>query len=127
MPALMPMRVARPFCGTAHRNSGDEALPTLAVVVVEWLTFEIPTNERDEWMRIEESVWSRFLETCDGFLRKQMWVEEGDETHVHAVIWWESRAHWLAVSDEVVKQVDTEMGAQWKNCKLRVFDIVRDC
>lgn len=95
-------------------------------MVVEWLTFEVPAEEMTEWLRVEESVWSRFLETCEGFVRKQMWAEEGDTGRVHAVIWWTSRDSWHTISHEVVSRVDEDMGVFWKPCTMRVFDVLRD-
>ena len=94
-------------------------------MVVEWLTFEVPAEERDQWLSVEESVWSRFLETCEGFVRKQMWVEEGEPLRVHAVIWWQSRELWHSITSDVVARVDAEMGPQWKPCTMRVFDVIR--
>ena len=63
-------------------------------MVIEFLTFTVPAAEQDEWLRIEEQHWSRFLERQDGFVRKEIWrpVHGGDQ--VHAVIWWESMEHW---------------------------------
>ncbi len=98
----------------------------LCLMVVEWLTFQVPEAEMASWLQVEEAVWSRFLETCDGFLRKQMWVEEGDNLTVHAVIWWKSREHWHAISDDIVKAVDEKMGSFWRPCTMRVYDVVRD-
>lgn len=96
-------------------------------MVVEWLTFDVSNDERDQWLRIEESVWSRFLETCDGFVRKQMWIEEGDAGRIHAVIWWKSREQWHSISESTVAEVDARMGEFWKPCSMRVFDVLRDC
>lgn len=95
--------------------------------VVEWLTFEVQPEERTAWLHVEEDVWSRFLETCDGFIKKQMWIEEGDESRIHAVIWWESRDKWHSISAETVQTVDERMGTFWKACTMRVFDVERDC
>ena len=47
-------------------------------MVVEFLTFEVDPDEREKWMAQEERHWSRFLETCAGFVGKEMWVEESD-------------------------------------------------
>jgi len=96
-------------------------------VVVEWLTFEVPLDLRDVWLAREEEVWSRFLEKSPGFVRKQMWVEEGDARLVHAVIWWESRELWKRITPAQVDEVDRRMGDLWRDCTMRVYDVVRDC
>lgn len=95
--------------------------------VVEWLTFEVTPSERDEWLVVEEGVWSRFLETQPGFVRKEMWIEEGDAGRVHAVIWWSSREEWKRITPERVAEVDERMGRFLRPCTMRVYDVVRDC
>jgi uncharacterized protein (TIGR03792 family) len=97
------------------------------VVVVEWLTFRVSSDERDVWLAREEEVWSRFLEGCEGFLRKQMWIEEGEIHEIHAVIWWESRELWKRITPEQVVEVDRRMGDLFRDCTMRVYDVIRDC
>lgn len=95
-------------------------------MVIEWLTFDVAENERSEWLDVEESVWSRFLETQPGFVRKEMWVEDGDPDRVHAVIWWNSVEEWKRITPEQVAEVDQLMGRHLKECTMRVFDVVRE-
>jgi uncharacterized protein (TIGR03792 family) len=96
-------------------------------VVIEWLTFEVAEDERAEWLAVEESVWSRFLEAQPGFVRKEMWVEHGDPGRVHAVIWWNSMDEWKRITPDTVAEVDVRMGRHLKSCTMRVFDVARDC
>lgn len=96
-------------------------------MVVEWLSFAVPDELRPVWLAREEQVWSRFLESAPGFVRKQMWVEEGVVHLVHAVIWWESRELWKRITPEQVAEVDERMGDLWRDCTMRVYDVVRDC
>ena len=95
-------------------------------MVIEWLTFDVAEDERAEWLLVEENVWSRFLEAQAGFVRKQMWVEVDDPGHVHAVIWWNSLEEWKRITPETVIEVDGRMGAFFRACTMRVFDVVRD-
>lgn len=96
-------------------------------MVVEFLTFEVDPAERDEWLRVEESVWSRFLETVPGFVSKQMWVERDEPAKVHAVIVWRDDQSWAAVGAERCAEVDARMGTWFRDATCRTFDIVRDC
>jgi uncharacterized protein (TIGR03792 family) len=96
-------------------------------MVVEWLTFEVSADELEEWLNVEEEVWSRFLETQVGFLRKEMWVERGDVTVVHAVIWWRSEQEWKLITPEEVAAVDARLGSWFREPTMRVFDVVRSC
>ena len=79
-------------------------------MVIELLTFRVDPGERDRWLAVEEEVWSRYLEGCDGFVRKEMWLPEEDPGTVRAVIWWESMGQWKAIGPEAVAEVDARMG-----------------
>ena len=96
-------------------------------MVIEFLTFRVDPAERAAWMEVEERTWSRFLERQAGFVRKQLWVDVDDETHVHAMIEWESLEHWKAIPDAELAAVDAAMGPWWRDCTCRTFQVVRDC
>lgn len=91
------------------------------------LTFAVTPDERAEWLDVEERAWSRFLERQPGFVRKEMWLEEGDDDHVHAVIWWESMEQWKAIGPEAVSEVDHSMGKWLRRPTTRVHHVIRDC
>lgn len=94
-------------------------------MVVELLTFEVEPAERDEWLRIEESVWSRFLERQPGFVRKEMWMGPDDSSAVHAVIWWESMASWKAIGPDTVAEVDEQMGEWLRVATCQALEVLR--
>ena len=96
-------------------------------MIIEFLTFTVTPRERPEWLDVEERTWSRFLEEQSGFVRKEMWVEENDDEHVHAVIWWESMEQWTAVSSETARAVDESMGAWARQPTMRVHRVIREC
>ncbi len=96
-------------------------------MVIEWLTFEVAEYERDEWMAVEERTWSRYLEQRPGFVRKEKWVDRDDPGRVHAVIWWTDEALWQSIPHDDIVRVDAAMGAWFRDCTMRVFDVVREC
>jgi uncharacterized protein (TIGR03792 family) len=96
-------------------------------VVIEFLTFRVPIEERHEWMQVEEATWSRFLERQDGFVRKQLWVDVDDPEHVHAMIEWASLEHWKRIPDDELAAVDDSMGPWVRDCTCRTFEVIRDC
>ena len=96
-------------------------------MVIELLTFEVSPDERDEWLNVEERVWSRFLERQPGFVRKEMWIEDGDDSRVHAVIWWETKEQWKAIGAATVDSVDAEMGEWFREPTMREFRVIREC
>jgi len=96
-------------------------------VVIEFLTFRVPVDERDEWMQVEEATWSRFLERQDGFVRKQLWVDVDDPEHVHAMIEWKSLDQWKSIPQDELAAVDESMGPWVRECTCRTFEVIRDC
>jgi len=55
-------------------------------VVTELLTFSIAPHDPEEWLTVEERVWSRFLERQPGFIRKEFWTSIDGDPEIHAVI-----------------------------------------
>ncbi|MYH78357.1 MAG: TIGR03792 family protein [Acidimicrobiaceae bacterium] len=96
-------------------------------MVIEFLTFEVAPDELEEWLTVEEQHWSRYLESCPGFIGKEMWVEEGDPGRVHAVIRWESMEAWDAVPPADVEAVDEAMGQWCREATMRAYRVIRDC
>ncbi len=94
-------------------------------MVVEFLTFEVPIDELDEWMRMEEAHWSRFLERQAGFVRKEMWRNREEPTRIHAVIWWESMEAWSSIPEDELDAVAAAMGPHERQASCTPFDVVR--
>jgi len=95
-------------------------------VVIEFLTFRIPLDERPEWMKVDEANWSRFLERQDGFVRKQIWVDIDDPDHIHAMIEWESLEQWKAIPHDELAAVDASMGPWMREPTCRTYEVIRD-
>lgn len=95
-------------------------------MVVEFLTFTVPTDERDAWLSIEERHWSRFLERQRGFVRKQIWSAVDDPTQVHAAIWWESMEDWKSIPAEALGRVVDAMGPNERTATCVAFDVLRE-
>jgi len=96
------------------------------MTVVEFLTFDVPLDERADWLAIEERHWSRFLEQQTGFAGKQIWENPDDPSKVHAVIWWESMEDWKAIPDDELAAVADAMGEHERVPVLTTFNLVRD-
>ncbi len=96
-------------------------------MVIEFLTFRVSAAERDEWMQVDESAWSRFLERQSGFVRKQLWVDIDDPDHVYAMIEWTSLEQWKAIPDHELAAADESMGPWVRAVTCRTFEVIRDC
>jgi uncharacterized protein (TIGR03792 family) len=96
-------------------------------MVIEFLTFTVDPADRETWMSVEERTWSRFLERQPGFIDKQLWTDREHVDQVHAMIRWETEAHWHAIPHDELAAVDAEMGEWFRDCTMRVYDVLRDC
>lgn len=96
------------------------------MTVVEFLTFDVPLEERPEWLQAEEQHWTRFLERQPGFLKKQIWENADDSSQIHAVIWWESIEHWKAIPKTELAAVVDAMGRHERQPTLTTFNLLRD-
>lgn len=96
-------------------------------MVVEFLTFVVALDGRQQWLDIEEQHWSRYLEQQPGFVRKEMWMPDGDETRVHAVIWWESLELWKAIPAGELAAVAEAMAEHEIEPTCQTFHVLRDC
>lgn len=95
-------------------------------MVVEFLTFEVEPTDREEWLRVEEAVWSAELRRRSGFIRKEIWLSDDDPKAVHAAIWWSDRASWKAIGPAEVAAVDAAMGDWLRQPSMRSFQVLRE-
>lgn len=95
-------------------------------MVVEFLTFRVPTERRAEWIDREGAVWSTFLEAQPGFVRKELWESAESDGELHAVIWWKGYEPWKAISMDTVAEVDRAMGDLLVEPTMRVYHVIRE-
>jgi uncharacterized protein (TIGR03792 family) len=94
-------------------------------MIVEFLTFTVPADERDDWLRIAEHR-SRLLERQTGFVRKQIWASLDDSTQVQSVIWWESIDDWKSIPADALQQVVAAIGPHERTATCEAFELLRD-
>ena len=61
-------------------------------MVIEFLTFIVPTSVQNQWKALDEAVWTRFLEKQEGFVRKELW-QSPDNPEKYIVFGGEIRIH----------------------------------
>ncbi|NJM46655.1 MAG: TIGR03792 family protein [Alkalinema sp. RU_4_3] len=75
-------------------------------MAIEWLTIEVPEGNRDRFIALDREIWTKFLSSCPGFIRKQVWVNPEKPEQVCLVVEWESREEWKAIDPEALAEVD---------------------
>ncbi len=93
-------------------------------MVVEFLTFRVPVEAREEWLEVEARHWTSFLQARPGFLRKEVWVDVDDPESVTAAIWWRSIEEWHSIPQADLDEVIAQMGPFERTASLRTFDVV---
>ena len=81
-------------------------------MVIEELHFTLDPADVEQFLDVEGRVWTGFLKTCDGFLRKETWLPEDEPGKVVVMIWWNTMAQWKSITPEQCDEVDARMG-EW--------------
>jgi uncharacterized protein (TIGR03792 family) len=77
-------------------------------MVIEWLQFRVQEDLREQFVRLDEEIWTAALSQYDGFLGKEVWISAEDLAEVIAVIRWENSESWYAIPDSELQKVDTQ-------------------
>lgn len=81
-------------------------------MVIEELHFLVTARDRDRFLEVEATVWTGFLRTCDGFVRKETWIPDDDPGRVVVMIWWDTMTQWKSITAQQCDAVDEQMG-EW--------------
>jgi uncharacterized protein (TIGR03792 family) len=95
-------------------------------MLVEFLTFRVPRHQRAQWLAVEQVTWSRFLVRQHGFVDKQLWVEQGNDDEIHAVIRWTDEQSWKQIPQDDLDRVDEAMGAYRRTPRARVYEVLAE-
>jgi uncharacterized protein (TIGR03792 family) len=77
-------------------------------MVIEWLEFEVPLEQRNAFIERDREVWTEGLKQFKGFIGKEVWIDSVTE-RVVLVIRWESQQAWDAVPKATIEQLDRQM------------------
>ena len=76
-------------------------------MVVEVLKIRLEPSLHNHYLELDTQIWTRFLETCPGFISKQTWKNPSQPDEITFVIHWETREQWKAIDREKLEQTDT--------------------
>jgi uncharacterized protein (TIGR03792 family) len=89
-------------------------------MAIEWLTIEVPEADRDRFIATDREIWTTFLSSCPGFIRKQVWVNPEQPGQVYLLVEWDTQQEWKAIDPEDLAAVDRSFVAAMG----RVYPIV---
>jgi uncharacterized protein (TIGR03792 family) len=90
-------------------------------VIVEELTLHVEAPELEGFLEADSLIWSAFLATQPGFVRKEVWIPDDRPDTVVIMVWWATREQWKAISDETVAAVDQQMGEWFREPVVREY------
>jgi uncharacterized protein (TIGR03792 family) len=88
-------------------------------MVVEELELAVAAEDVAGYVEADERVWTAFLRTCPGFVRKEVWVPVERPGVVLVQIWWRSYEEWKSITPEQVAEVDARMGEWYRDAICR--------
>lgn len=80
-------------------------------MVIEWLTFRVPAEQREAFVQVDGEIWTSALQQYPGFIAKETWIDPQDDTTVILVIRWRTREEWKAIPAEDLAAVGAQFDA----------------
>ena len=77
-------------------------------MVIEFLKFRVEPEERENYIRRDEEIWTAALTTYPGFLGKEVWINPQDGTQLILVIRWATKEQWQAIPPEELQAIEAK-------------------
>lgn len=77
-------------------------------MVIEWLKFQVPVEERELFIQVDDEIWTSALQTYPGFISKETWISPVEEEAVIFVIRWRTREEWKAIPAEDLANIEAQ-------------------
>ncbi|MFE4106404.1 TIGR03792 family protein [Almyronema epifaneia] len=98
-------------------------------MVIEWLKFRVPAEQRERYVQIDAEVWTLALEKYEGFLGKEVWISPDDTSELILVIRWASREQWKAIAavelDKITQTFDQSLGFAYEMLESKEYQVRR--
>ena len=72
--------------------------------IIEYLKISVPSLYRDAWINTEKETWEPWLKQKEGFVGRQMYLNEQSEEAI-LLIGWETRKKWKSISQKDIDNV----------------------
>jgi len=77
-------------------------------MVIEWLKFRVPAEQRERYIEIDDAIWTPALQATPGFISKETWITPDDDETVIFVIRWRTREEWKAIPEETLAKIEAQ-------------------
>jgi uncharacterized protein (TIGR03792 family) len=83
-------------------------------MVIEWLKFQVDPERREQFIQVDDEIWTTQLSSYPGFAGKEVWIDPTNAASVVFVIRWATRSNWkdipVAELDATEKRFSARMG-----------------
>jgi uncharacterized protein (TIGR03792 family) len=97
-------------------------------VVIEYLTVDVPLEWHDRYLAADHEIWTAFLQTCPGYVEKQVWRSPMHPEQFVQIIQWQTRAFWKAIDPKELARTEqafeTALGRSFPLLKSEEFVVV---
>ena len=76
-------------------------------MVIEWLTFEVAPEHREQFIQIDDEIWTAALSQYPGFLSKEVWISPENLGQVVFIVHWQTREQWKSIPQDELDAVET--------------------
>ena len=91
-------------------------------MVIEWLKFRISPNLREEFLELDQQIWTEKLKTYPGFLGKEVWLNPKRLDEVVILIRWQTREEWKSIPQEEIDQIEKQFNQKMQETNYQMIE-----
>lgn len=77
-------------------------------MVIEFLKIEVSPEDREQYLQIDEKIWTKALAKFPGFMGKEVWLNPNKPLEVVLIIRWASREEWKSISYQLLAEIEAQ-------------------
>ncbi len=75
-------------------------------IAVEQLVFKVKKEKVDEFIELDQKIWTEELAKWPGFLGKEIWISESTPVEIITTVYWRSLKEWKSIDHEKLRETD---------------------
>ncbi len=78
-------------------------------MVIEYLRFDVPSNQRAAFLAADAAIWTASLSRYPGFMGKETWLDQATG-HVVTLLRWQTLEAWKSIPQADLDAIDARLG-----------------
>jgi uncharacterized protein (TIGR03792 family) len=91
-------------------------------MIIEWLKFRVSPDLREEFLEIDQQIWTNKLKTRPGFLGKEVWLNPDRMDEVIMFIRWQTREEWKNIPQEELNIIEKQFAQKMQGKKYQMIE-----